>query len=69
MDFDLNMHCKDIETEKKCVCLLLDLSRFIDIAQFDYTLYGDGGGLEWQAYVHLNGTCKQTKSKMTMKNL
>lgn len=29
----------------------LDLSRLIGIAPFDYTLYGDGGGLEWQTWL------------------
>lgn len=31
--------------------LYLDLSRLIGIAPFDYTVYGDGGGLEWQAWL------------------
>lgn len=29
----------------------LDLSRLIGIAPFDYTVYGDGGGLEWEAWL------------------
>lgn len=29
----------------------LDLSRLIGVAPFDYTVYGDGGGLEWQAWL------------------
>lgn len=32
------------------ICIL-DLSRLIGIAAFDYTLYGDGGGLEWEAWL------------------
>lgn len=52
-DFDIELRRNNHELNLKfsCLSIYLDISRLIGIGPFDYTVYGDGGGLEWQAWL------------------